>query len=273
MRNHKFAMLFMIGLAAQAAESPSLAAPPRLASSEVKPPVPANDSSMWVTNDDYPSSATREGRFGTSALQLTVDQLGKVIECTIIESSGSADLDNTACAVIQERAIFRPALDRRGRPVLGRYTRRVRWQLPDIPPVVEPTANFVGIYGFIARIHVTTRAASAAADADAGPALPSSSREVVVDECSVFPVTASNPPVHHSAEAEICADIRMRSGQMFQEEEDGQGVWLEIRNLTYAYAVNPGWLASPAGDDSTVVVPPVMTPTIDDPAPLPPHAT
>lgn len=107
-------------------------APPPPADSEDKSaPARAIDGpGSWVTNDDYPSKARYEKREGTSVFRLTVGTDGLPSDCKLLSSSGHADLDAAACSLVMERARFTPATDRQGKPVVGSYTNRVRWQNP-----------------------------------------------------------------------------------------------------------------------------------------------
>ena len=93
-------------------------------------PVPTGNPGLWVTTNDYPASALKEDRDGLVGFSLTIGQDGKVMSCDITSSSGSPDLDSTACTLITQRARFSPAKDARGKPQIGQYTNRVRWQIP-----------------------------------------------------------------------------------------------------------------------------------------------
>jgi TonB family protein len=101
---------------------------------ELRPdPVPLGNPGDWVLTDDYPEAALAEERTGLVAFRLTVDGAGSVSACEVTESSGHDDLDTTTCALLTERAKFQPALDSNGKPVSGKYSNRVRWQIPDYP--------------------------------------------------------------------------------------------------------------------------------------------
>jgi TonB family protein len=96
---------------------------------------PLGNPGEWVTTDDYPESALAEERSGTVAFRLQVDAAGRVSTCEIAESSGHGDLDDATCALVSERARFKPALDMRGDETVGTYSNRVKWQIPrsDVP--------------------------------------------------------------------------------------------------------------------------------------------
>ena len=92
---------------------------------------PATNPGSWATNDDYPVSAMREEREGTTGFRLTIGVDGLPTQCEIISSSGHADLDTTTCRLIMERARFTPGRDKNGKAVGGTYSNRIRWQIPE----------------------------------------------------------------------------------------------------------------------------------------------
>jgi TonB family protein len=93
-------------------------------------PAPVSNPGLWVTTNDYPAAALRELREGLVGFSLTVGPDGKVKSCDITSSSGSPDLDLTACDLITQRARFVPATNAKGVAQTGRYANRVRWQIP-----------------------------------------------------------------------------------------------------------------------------------------------
>ncbi len=101
--------------------APSMATPAR----------PRGNPGAWVTNDDYPSSAMREGVQGVTGFRLDIGTDGRATNCTVTASSGSALLDDTACRLLVRRARFSPAKDSSGNPMTASYSNRVRWQIPD----------------------------------------------------------------------------------------------------------------------------------------------
>lgn len=94
------------------------------------PARPLNDPGQWVGPQDYPPSALRTENQGASSFTLIIDASGSVTDCTITQSSGTPLLDETACRLAKERARFSPARDAQGVPTAGRYSNRVRWQIP-----------------------------------------------------------------------------------------------------------------------------------------------
>lgn len=88
------------------------------------------DPASWIKAEDYPADALRAGEQGISHVRWDVTTDGTAENCTIVESSGSPDLDQAACTAILNRARYTPAFDKQGRPTRDTADRRVRWQIP-----------------------------------------------------------------------------------------------------------------------------------------------
>lgn len=102
------------------------------------PPAPSQASGVkpkgspgdWVTSDDYPPSALRNEEQGSTGFKLDVGADGRPTSCTVTRSSGFADLDETACRLLQRRGRFTPAKDTAGNGMASVYSSSVRWQIP-----------------------------------------------------------------------------------------------------------------------------------------------
>ncbi len=90
---------------------------------------PRGDPQSWISTDDYPARSLREEKEGVSRVTLSIGTDGRVTGCTITSSSGTPELDATACSVLSRRGRFKPALQD-GQPVPSSYSRPVRWQIP-----------------------------------------------------------------------------------------------------------------------------------------------
>jgi periplasmic protein TonB len=110
---------------AQPAPPPPPPAPPAVA---VKL-TPRGSPGSWVTNDDYPPSAQRDGVEGVTGFSLAVGPDGRVTGCSITASSGSSVLDDTACRLLTRRARFNPAKEAGGAAIASSYAGRFRWQI------------------------------------------------------------------------------------------------------------------------------------------------
>lgn len=147
----------ILGLFAGVASQPMAAMPAKLplvrvapvpmAPSPPRPPAPPPEGAFvgsraramvslpsLFSRDDYPAEARNKRETGTASFAVAVDRDGRVADCTITNSSGSASLDQATCSVIERRGLFRPARDASGRTVEDRTDGRVRWVLPPPPP-------------------------------------------------------------------------------------------------------------------------------------------
>jgi TonB family protein len=80
-----------------------------------------------VQDSDYPVSAMRAGNQGTVTVMLTVAKEGRVRMCTVVGSSGHADLDSTACRILRTRATFEPAIGADGAAAEDYVVTSITW--------------------------------------------------------------------------------------------------------------------------------------------------
>jgi TonB family protein len=114
----------------------------------VNPPgdaaLPLSSPGGWVTADDYPAEAKRQGEQGRVVVRMAVDRKGLPYRCWVVSGSGSDRLDATTCYLMQSRARFTPARDPKGQPMEWTYQVAMRWTLEDEPdpvPTVTPPAR------------------------------------------------------------------------------------------------------------------------------------
>ena len=100
--------------------------PPAGPTSEAKP---RGNVSNWANANDYPVRAQQQEREGVTGFRVTIGIDGRVVDCTVTQSSGHADLDAATCTNIKRRARFEPAV-RNGEKVQGSYANKIRWELP-----------------------------------------------------------------------------------------------------------------------------------------------
>jgi TonB family protein len=81
-------------------------------------------------DEDYPAAALHSGESGSVGFRAEIGPGGRVANCTITVSSGSAVLDSATCRILQARAHFIPALDAAGQPTGDVVTGRINWRLP-----------------------------------------------------------------------------------------------------------------------------------------------
>jgi periplasmic protein TonB len=70
-----------------------------------------------ITPGDYPSNLREAGVGGRVSFVFTVEPNGRVGRCTVTRSSGVPQLDALTCRLIQQRFVYRPSTDSRGRPI------------------------------------------------------------------------------------------------------------------------------------------------------------
>jgi protein TonB len=98
---------------------------------KVEPAHARANLASYVSDADYPSTAIRNEEQGTTRFRLTVGADGRVTDCAVTGSSGSAALDATTCRLMRSRARFTPARDSDGRPTGDTVANAIRWVLPD----------------------------------------------------------------------------------------------------------------------------------------------
>jgi TonB family protein len=90
----------------------------------------APNLATYLSAADYPAAALRNNEQGRVAFTLDIGPNGRVTNCSIRESSGSATLDSTTCRIMRSRARYTPARDARGVAVADRHQSAVTWVLP-----------------------------------------------------------------------------------------------------------------------------------------------
>ncbi|HVQ09952.1 MAG TPA: energy transducer TonB [Allosphingosinicella sp.] len=112
--------------------APAPALPPAPAGARAAPSGPPRQTD-WpfraFTPDDYPAAADRAEAQGFVAYRLEIGPDGRVANCTILQSSGSAALDNGTCRIVSGRSRFAPARDSEGRYVPDHRDGWVTWRL------------------------------------------------------------------------------------------------------------------------------------------------
>jgi TonB family protein len=113
-------------------------------------PLPLGSPGGWATNSDYPEKSRRAAMQGTASFSLTVGESGKVLNCSITNTSGDQLLDIQTCRVMLARAKFGPARDMQGQPIASVFRSRVRWAIDSGDPV--KTVSTADIELVVARL-------------------------------------------------------------------------------------------------------------------------
>jgi protein TonB len=121
-------MLAAFLLAVQAATPPQYPAPPPAAPA----PTPPTDwpPAGLFSDDDYPAAALRAGDEGLVRYRIEIGASGRVSNCAVTGSSGSAALDQATCRIVRTRTRFTPARDGAGNAVPDAREGEISWRLP-----------------------------------------------------------------------------------------------------------------------------------------------
>jgi protein TonB len=82
-----------------------------------------------IRDRDYPREASRAKAGGEVEVRFTIEASGRVSGCRVTRSSGDTSLDQTTCALIEDRFRFKPATNDSGAPVASQYGWRQSWWL------------------------------------------------------------------------------------------------------------------------------------------------
>ncbi|RDC59248.1 hypothetical protein HME9302_00435 [Alteripontixanthobacter maritimus] len=98
----------------------------------IVPPKPI-EMSEWARDIqmNYPAAALLAEEQGVVRMQVDLGIGGRVTECRVTGSSGSATLDRAACAGMLRFARFEPARNEQGAPVVYSLGQSIRYVLPD----------------------------------------------------------------------------------------------------------------------------------------------
>lgn len=81
---------------------------------------------QWITSDDYPHSALRKAQEGTTSIQFTIGDNGRIASCRVAQSSGHDSLDQAACGAVMRRG----CINLSDLPEERVMSRRVVWMIP-----------------------------------------------------------------------------------------------------------------------------------------------
>lgn len=91
-----------------------------------------------LKDSDYPEAAADAGIGGTVGVRYLVWTDGRVRDCEVTRSSGSAELDATTFRLIESRFRFRPSRDENGRAVPAVIVENHSWMIHQEPAEAPP---------------------------------------------------------------------------------------------------------------------------------------
>lgn len=80
-----------------------------------------------LTVSDFPDGLIGPGQQASVGVRYTIETDGRVTGCTVLRSSGFAQVDTLACRLISQRFRYRPATNRAGQPVRSVITESHTW--------------------------------------------------------------------------------------------------------------------------------------------------
>ena len=88
---------------------------------------PLTSPSTWISTDDYPPEALRNGIEGVVGVELNIGHDGKPIACAAVIPSADATLNSASCALLMLRARFSslPA-----DVETAKYNQKISWKIP-----------------------------------------------------------------------------------------------------------------------------------------------
>jgi TonB family protein len=86
---------------------------------------------QFFSDDDYPADALLRNASGKVSYVLLIGADGRIADCTVMQSSGVAELDAQTCAILSRRARFTPATDASGKPVRDFVRGIINWAVAD----------------------------------------------------------------------------------------------------------------------------------------------
>ncbi|OYY90753.1 MAG: hypothetical protein B7Y45_06085 [Sphingomonas sp. 28-66-16] len=90
-----------------------------------------------ITGRDYPRGPFEAGIGGTLFVRYVVGVKGRVTDCTVVRSSGNAELDGVTCRLITERFRFKPRRNAAGKPIPSVIVEDHTWVVDRPPPDTE----------------------------------------------------------------------------------------------------------------------------------------
>ncbi|MEO6093150.1 MAG: energy transducer TonB [Novosphingobium sp.] len=91
--------------------------------------IPPRQIGGRLSFSDMPADLRETGSGGAVSVRYAVNVDGRASNCLVTGSSGSAELDQITCALIERRFRFKPSRDERGRPVRSIIVETHSWTI------------------------------------------------------------------------------------------------------------------------------------------------
>ncbi|HTU11178.1 MAG TPA: energy transducer TonB [Allosphingosinicella sp.] len=91
---------------------------------------PRTTNFLGLRPEDYPAAALRRATQGRVIVRIGVGADGRATDCATVATSGSPEIDATACRVAMSRGRFEAGLDAAGQPVATRAVYTATFYLP-----------------------------------------------------------------------------------------------------------------------------------------------
>lgn len=82
----------------------------------------------WIKYTDYPSIAFRKMDTGRVRVEFVVSAAGRVADCRVTKTNAGSTLADQVCPLLQQRAVFLPALGKDNRPTPANGWFNVDWR-------------------------------------------------------------------------------------------------------------------------------------------------
>ena len=96
---------------------------------------------LTISAGDYPPAAIRAEQSGRVLVEWEVAPDGSAKSCRVVETSGTADLDNATCRIVTRRLLYDSARDEAGAVTRSSDRAVVRWALPKEPSKRRPALS------------------------------------------------------------------------------------------------------------------------------------
>lgn len=84
-----------------------------------------------VAQDNAAVPAEKVVQQGITGFRISLDEAGNLVDCTITQPSGVAELDAKACEILRNKGKFRPKISSDGKPEKSEINSRIVWKITE----------------------------------------------------------------------------------------------------------------------------------------------